>query len=1001
MNESAKESFPHFKRFLSAYAPPGECDGLVVELRPLEMVEFGTKRSAFYGFFKLDQPDPARDPLRHTLKDLVEMPPGRQAEAVYVTLNPVKPDLFARSAGRIQAVRKKGSTSATDSDIVRRRFLLVDVDPVRPAGVSSTDAEKAEALKVLEAILEHLTGLGWPLPLVADSGNGFHLWYRIDLPADDGGLVRRVLQALGTKFDTAAATVDRSVFNPSRVAKVPGTWARKGDDIPERPHRMAKVLECPDRLAVVTREHLESVGTSETPPASPQTQSAPPVRTPAPRSGERPDNRVKRCRAYLEKVPDAVSGQHGHDRTFHAARVIWNDFAIDEADGWPILVDYNERLGEKWTEKELRHKWDDAVEKGPENRGSKLKEDRPGYQPPRRGTGGSPPVGVPAQSAAGNFERVEVKVGEDEYRVNAEAAVALSALGTVYARGQDLVQVIETVDAPDPCDGDAVYRRPVGSLYVHPLPPGGLRNKISEAVRFLKWVEPRKKGEEGSWEPTHVPPFAVTGVGGDPSQWWAMPALEAIVPHPVLAPNGVDLVADGYDRRLRAYVARGVSLSIPARPSREAARKAVALVTREVLHDFPFSTAAHRSGWLAALLTPLAWFMFDGPSPFVLIDANAAGAGKGLLANAAATILLGHEFATAAYTHDPVELEKVITTVVRGGDRFCLFDNLAGSVGNPTFDLALTSRRWRGRILGESRHYEGPMHTLFLGTGNNVELRGDTGRRTLHVRMDCPVENPEERTGWRHPDLIAHLRENRGVYLSAALTVLKAWALAGRPTAKLPDWGSFEGWSSVVRQALVWAGERDPAETRSNLRERSDRGRGAFAAMLAAIRRVDPKGEGITSADLVGRATAPAGLYGDGADKELAEAISAFCNGKLNSGSLGNKLRGKLNSISDGYFLDSVPARTGTAAWIARPISEFRVSHEVDERSQAESAGSAGSEGSCYPPRERTTFSPNKHDLVTDEQEDSLEHWRNGEQTLQTPQTLHTDSAADAGEEPF
>jgi hypothetical protein len=81
--------------------------------------------------------------------------------------------------------------------------------------------------------------------MLADSGNGYHLLYRVDLPADDGGLVERILAALGERFDTPHAKIDRTVFNPARICKLPGTLARKGDSTADRPHRRAKLLEVP------------------------------------------------------------------------------------------------------------------------------------------------------------------------------------------------------------------------------------------------------------------------------------------------------------------------------------------------------------------------------------------------------------------------------------------------------------------------------------------------------------------------------------------------------------------------------------------------------------------------------------------------------------------------------------------------------------------------------------------------------------------------------------
>lgn len=101
------------------------------------------------------------------------------------------------------------------------------MDAVRPAGVSSTDAELALALERARAVVEYLTSVGWPAPIQAMSGNGYHLLHRIDLPTDDGGLVKFVLAALAERFSDDAVAIDRAVHNPARIAKVVGTVSRK------------------------------------------------------------------------------------------------------------------------------------------------------------------------------------------------------------------------------------------------------------------------------------------------------------------------------------------------------------------------------------------------------------------------------------------------------------------------------------------------------------------------------------------------------------------------------------------------------------------------------------------------------------------------------------------------------------------------------------------------------------------------------------------------------
>ena len=189
-----------------------------------------------------------------------------QARAVYITLNPVQPALLARAHNRVKDLTA-GDSVTGDADIVARRWLPVDCDPVHPTGISATDAEHDLALARARAVRETLREQGWPEPVLADSGNGGHLLYRIDLPAAEGGLVGRVLRALAFLFEDERVSVDQTVANPARIWKLYGTVAHKGDNLPERPHRLARLLEVPETLVSVPPELLEAL--AAIPPAEP------------------------------------------------------------------------------------------------------------------------------------------------------------------------------------------------------------------------------------------------------------------------------------------------------------------------------------------------------------------------------------------------------------------------------------------------------------------------------------------------------------------------------------------------------------------------------------------------------------------------------------------------------------------------------------------------------------------------------------------------------------
>jgi hypothetical protein len=216
--------------------------GQVVELRVLQ-----TPQGTVSGYFT-DSEKMAAAAARFNGK----------APAVYFTLNPVMPELLARANNRVKGFVR---TTTNDDDIRCRRWLGLDFDAVRPTGISSSDAEHEAALCRAAECRVWLTTLGWPEPVAADSGNGAHLLYRIDLPNDalTRQLLEQVLYALALQFSDKAVVVDTGVFNAARIWKVYGTRACKGDPTPERPHRTARLLSVPRVLCVVTREHLEAV----------------------------------------------------------------------------------------------------------------------------------------------------------------------------------------------------------------------------------------------------------------------------------------------------------------------------------------------------------------------------------------------------------------------------------------------------------------------------------------------------------------------------------------------------------------------------------------------------------------------------------------------------------------------------------------------------------------------------------------------------------------------
>jgi len=237
-------------RALSLLFEPGQ----VVEVRAI------TEEGMASGYFD----DPA------ALVAAVEPLDAAGTAGIYVTLNEVDPALLSRRANRVKMRLSKKDATTADSDIVRRRWFPVDIDPVRPSGVSSTDQEHKAALGRAREIAAYLTERGWPDPVLADSGNGAHLLYRIEMPNDEESrdLVKRALEALDVMFSDRACIVDTANYNAARIWKLYGTTSRKGDNTRDRPHRSGKILEAPDPVGIVDKDLLEGlVASLPAPPA--------------------------------------------------------------------------------------------------------------------------------------------------------------------------------------------------------------------------------------------------------------------------------------------------------------------------------------------------------------------------------------------------------------------------------------------------------------------------------------------------------------------------------------------------------------------------------------------------------------------------------------------------------------------------------------------------------------------------------------------------------------
>lgn len=295
---------------------------------------------------------------------------GKLPVGIYFTPNTLRPDLIT--------ARK----SCTKADVIQRDWLLLDFDPVRPAGESSSEGERSASWDCLQRVLGWCEAAGFTSPIIADSGNGFHLCYPIAFPADDAAqqLIKSILQGLHKRCSDDYARVDVATHDAPRIWKLYGTRSRKGEANSERPHRYSRIVsgdkptnEQRTQNNAAMRRLLEIWTFQERVKSN------------------KPDHVLSehelislRIKSYLAKEPAAIAGQGGHNQAYHVAMILVEGFGVNtESDFLSLIRDWNASCVPPWSEEELRHKFESAMKNcDTSKRGYLLDENRNGFAGP-------------------------------------------------------------------------------------------------------------------------------------------------------------------------------------------------------------------------------------------------------------------------------------------------------------------------------------------------------------------------------------------------------------------------------------------------------------------------------------------------------------------------------------------------------------------------------------------------------------------------------------------
>lgn len=437
-----------------------------------------------------------------------------------------------------------------------------------------------------------------------------------------------------------------------------------------------------------------------------------------------------------------------------------------------------------------------------------------------------------------------------------------------------------------------------------------LIDHLSRAASWMKF-----NARKNDWAPTDPPKnVALTILSRDGE--WKFRRLAGVLTTPTLRPDGTILSESGYDEATQLLLLDPPAMpSIPAKPTRDDALRALD-VLNTLLAEFPFADEASHSAALSVLLTTVARGAMSAV-PMHVTTAPVAGSGKSYVFDVASGLSLGDyaPIITAGRTEE--ETEKRLVSALLNGQAIISIDNVNGDLGGDLLCQMVERPIVSVRPLGSSQLVKVENRACVFATGNNIHLVGDMTRRVILCSLDPKSERPELRKFNNDP--FAMVMADRGKYIAAALTICRAYAVAGHPN-KCRPLASFEDWSRVVRSPLVWLGLADPVDTMEQARS-DDPELTALRSLLLAWR-AEFTGEFLSTGRAIERSKSSWNGEYTAPDLHHAMQSVAETKGALSAIRLGKFLAAKKGRIIGGLrFVDAEDSHSKQKVWSVEEVS--------------------------------------------------------------------------------
>lgn len=477
-----------------------------------------------------------------------------------------------------------------------------------------------------------------------------------------------------------------------------------------------------------------------------------------------------------------------------------------------------------------------------------------------------------------------VVVEPDHMRMNDEAISALANHSAVYAIGDRLA--LESSAAP---------KMDAADVRIKPMSVAALRELLSRVVSYR-----RRDTKTGEYSKTHVPDFTPPEILCR-GYWEGVRVVEGYSVVPVLRPDGSLVREAGYDESTKLYLSQSWEEPLP-KPE-----DALALF-RHLVKDFPFAQSGDFTAWISACCTPLAMYMYQGPSPLHLFEASRKNSGKSFLASAASIIGSGRPATQEAAWPQGNEGElakKLLSWALELDKPVVFYDNVDGEFSSATLAGFLTAqdRRVSDRVLGGNSTFSGRLNTVFMVSANNPIVGTDLERRIVPCRLE-PSEDVYANRVFEIPDFLGWVRTHRRTLTLCAISLLveghRRIRAGARPVGRPAH--SFEAWARAVRDPLLAMGLADPWTGTERLGQEEDELAQDAAVSLATT--------------LATRAphAPPSRIAGWGANDLLALLDMHAPNTTFKAFAQRKFPRGHVSSRTLGYFLRSM-----AGVWVETP----------------------------------------------------------------------------------